>query len=806
MASPTLLATAPLLVAGGDAASPFAYPSGIYQAQTTYRSFDGGGTWGGPSYTIPVSATDYNATPATYRYAFAHTIGPQVNGQWVGLHTLNSGANPYALVKADSSADTAAFVQQGFHPGSYVAQYYFGNIGQIVHTGTVFVAIAGGGYTVTWTVDPNYGWASPGYSGSGSSNGLPAVPQVAIWSSMCAEGQSGRVMTVAKGSSRGAFAVFDGVSDPIWVPITLPAVYQWTTVLWSGMNYVLFQSAATNEYTYTSPSAGGSWTPRGMPVSHGAGWPYAATNGGGLVIAHDTYGYTAVSTDGGNTWGSGGALPAVGTWGDIVYDGIRFYILYSPFTLSARLATSVDGVSWAWVNGALPAYTSAIYAFAPSSSFISGGVSTAYASGTGGTINRTVYSIGASYMQGEGNIGLQSSFSSVGVATCNTLGSRAGISNGVMVGASDAQAYATTAYPAVASAAGTSVTAFVPPTNLGAALTAGVATTSFVGAQGINKNYFAGNLKSIKGSFTATFGIRATFATTLPALTASFAGGTYSLGGVLPPVICSFAAASSIVGYAQMELPRITASFSAVSRTNALLAGYVAPIRASFTARMGTLGTLAATTPKLTGNFTALAGKIGTLSSTLPVITGSFTGYSANVATMAAVLPRISGAFTARLTTAQVMTLVVNTITNSTVTYEQYPYNSFAEFGGKYLAAGPSGLYQLETGNDDTGAQIAAHITTGQMSFNSEFQKHVTDFYAGARTDDDLLLTVFIDENDPLEYTLSPLDIATLNQRRSLIGKGARGKYWQFDLANTNGCNFDIDTMNVSAVPSERRI
>ena len=154
----------------------------------------------------------------------------------------------------------------------------------------------------------------------------------------------------------------------------------------------------------------------------------------------------------------------------------------------------------------------------------------------------------------------------------------------------------------------------------------------------------------------------------------------------------------------------------------------------------------------------------------------------------------------------QILAQVTNLATNSAVLYEQYPYNSFAEFGGKYLAAGPDGLFQIDVGDTDTSAPIVASIKTGQTSFGSEFQKHLTSFYAGMRSAGDVAVRVFVDERDPIEYVLSPLDIATLKQRRSIMGKGMRGKYWAFEIENTGGCDFDLDTMNVGAVVSARRI
>jgi hypothetical protein len=95
-------------------------------------------------------------------------------------------------------------------------------------------------------------------------------------------------------------------------------------------------------------------------------------------------------------------------------------------------------------------------------------------------------------------------------------------------------------------------------------------------------------------------------------------------------------------------------------------------------------------------------------------------------------------------------------------------------------------------------------MATGQLHFNSEMQKRVSDFYLAMRSKGDVTLRVTTDEMEPYEYVVDPLDIERLNQRRSWIGKGARGKYWQFELECSD--DFDYDTMNIAAVETGRRL
>jgi hypothetical protein len=148
------------------------------------------------------------------------------------------------------------------------------------------------------------------------------------------------------------------------------------------------------------------------------------------------------------------------------------------------------------------------------------------------------------------------------------------------------------------------------------------------------------------------------------------------------------------------------------------------------------------------------------------------------------------------------MTHVVDTVTNAVTTFENFYFNSFAEFAGKYLGAGPDGISQID--DESSVEQITSRITTAELHFGSEFLKRVSDFYLSMRSKGDLTLRVFTDELEPYEYVLTNSDIELIRQGRALIGKGARGKYWQFQFEMSE--DFDFDSMNIAVVVTSRRI
>lgn len=148
------------------------------------------------------------------------------------------------------------------------------------------------------------------------------------------------------------------------------------------------------------------------------------------------------------------------------------------------------------------------------------------------------------------------------------------------------------------------------------------------------------------------------------------------------------------------------------------------------------------------------------------------------------------------------LTHVTNTTTTSVTTFDNYAFNSMAFFAGKYLGASASGLSLLD--DTDSTETVVGTMSVGKLSFGSAQQKRVENFYLAMRSPEKVVLRVSADENDPFEYEIDPLYIATLKQRRSLVGKGIKGKYLNFELECAG--EFDYDTMVIDVVPLSRRL
>jgi hypothetical protein len=136
--------------------------------------------------------------------------------------------------------------------------------------------------------------------------------------------------------------------------------------------------------------------------------------------------------------------------------------------------------------------------------------------------------------------------------------------------------------------------------------------------------------------------------------------------------------------------------------------------------------------------------------------------------------------------------------------YDPFPYNSFMEFRGKYYAAGSDGIRQIDTGSLDETADITWTISTGDLDFDDGIYKRVSDFYLAARTTGEITLNLYVDEVFVETYNLTVADVETLKQTRSLIGKGARGRYWKFEITGASPVEFDA--YNVAIYKMGRRI
>ncbi len=151
---------------------------------------------------------------------------------------------------------------------------------------------------------------------------------------------------------------------------------------------------------------------------------------------------------------------------------------------------------------------------------------------------------------------------------------------------------------------------------------------------------------------------------------------------------------------------------------------------------------------------------------------------------------------------------VLNTETNASTRYENYPFNSMAVVGNLYFAANEDGLFQLG-GSDDDGSPIVSSMLTGKLDFNSPNFKNVRDAYIGYTSAGRIILKVVTTQagvEKQRYYELKGTVAGKHREGRIALGRGIQSLYWQFELVNPDGDDFEIDQANFEVIRLSRRV
>lgn len=146
---------------------------------------------------------------------------------------------------------------------------------------------------------------------------------------------------------------------------------------------------------------------------------------------------------------------------------------------------------------------------------------------------------------------------------------------------------------------------------------------------------------------------------------------------------------------------------------------------------------------------------------------------------------------------------VVNAETAASSRYEQYQFNSFAQIGGEYFGCRADGVYQLD-GDDDAGEPVQAMVGFGKQSFGTAAKKRVPTAYVGVSSGGKLYLKVLVEGAEYLYVARG--DSEQLREQRFDIGRGLSATYFEFELYNEGGADFELDTVEFVVIPLGRRI
>lgn len=164
---------------------------------------------------------------------------------------------------------------------------------------------------------------------------------------------------------------------------------------------------------------------------------------------------------------------------------------------------------------------------------------------------------------------------------------------------------------------------------------------------------------------------------------------------------------------------------------------------------------------------------------------------------------------TVRLDTGEYAAWAINTESSGVTKYTNYPFNSFANIGGRYFGMTSAGVHALDA-DDDDGEDINARLRVGMTDMGTRLLKGVTEAYVGFTSDNKLLLRTITPnpvtgEREAVNYQMRGIGNAATAPQRFETGKGVKAVDWDFELENIDGADFDLHSVEFLPVKMSRR-
>lgn len=148
-------------------------------------------------------------------------------------------------------------------------------------------------------------------------------------------------------------------------------------------------------------------------------------------------------------------------------------------------------------------------------------------------------------------------------------------------------------------------------------------------------------------------------------------------------------------------------------------------------------------------------------------------------------------------------TIVVNADTSAFSRYEGYGFLSYFHIGDDVYGLSRDGVFLLG-GDTDAGLPIQASVNAGAVDAGTSLLKWASECYLAAASDGPLRLRVTVGDNAYL-YTARSSS-PEMQMQRVDIGKGLRATYFELEVINDNGDDFELDRIEFRSAPTSRRI
>ena len=252
---------------------------------------------------------------------------------------------------------------------------------------------------------------------------------------------------------------------------------------------------------------------------------------------------------------------------------------------------------------------------------------------------------------------------------------------------------------------------------------------------------------------------------------------------------------SPMIGRASISLPKLALTANGGQKNFATASISIPMLKASPHGYVGSLASATITLPALELDGNGIIGTRGTASVTLPLL--EVTGNVPEVV----ILVDINGDSESLTGYALVMNLRNQGLTE----YDNYGFNSFCHFNGRYLGASSTGIFNL-TGRDDNGTKIRAKARTGLQDGGTALRKGIEDVFLGISADDAMTARVVTDGYETFDgSTINPRKDEVVTERVK-FGKGIRSRYLGIEIENRAGCDFTLESAELVIVPLTRKL
>lgn len=285
----------------------------------------------------------------------------------------------------------------------------------------------------------------------------------------------------------------------------------------------------------------------------------------------------------------------------------------------------------------------------------------------------------------------------------------------------------------------------------------------------------AGDLPALEGSLTADVPIVGRLAGTLARMTLESSVLVGSVAGI------------------SARLPALSGEFLGGAR----IAGELSPLSGGAAGAAGIVATLSGRFSPMTMTAAATAGIVGRLRGELPYLE-AFWGH------LAGELPGLAG----RLgdTTLVVESDVAWAMNVANQAWTRYPGFHFAHllrFRGQEYFARADGIYAVG-GDLDAGAHIEARFALPDSTYGDIVEKVCPRAYLRGRSVGELAVTPVVD-GQAHDSRLASESRGEIDYVRVKLGRGLRGHYWSFEVANQEGQGFEIDGFDMLLKSTGRR-